>query len=125
MELNATLLHIYMQKKKHITHVHRLVSALLLLLFLCVHIVEILHAHDRSLDCESEDNTEQHYSMSDQKCKICDYLAHTQQEPFCSSNSVVLSVPLPKAIELSGRIVARVYKFTLQGFSNKGPPSFA
>ncbi|WP_207423070.1 hypothetical protein [Desertivirga brevis] len=113
-----------MQKKKHITYLHRLVSAFLLLLFLCVHLVEVFHAPHNSTDCSTGDNTEQRYTVADQNCKICDYLAHTRQGPFSVSTSIVLSIPLPKAIEVSGRVVARIYKFTLQGFSNKGPPRF-
>ncbi|WP_207532429.1 hypothetical protein [Desertivirga arenae] len=114
-----------MQKKIHITHVQRLVSAMLLLLFLCVHLLEVFHAHHQYALAGNGDKTKQHFEVSIQKCKICDFLTRTRKEPFCVSNSIVLSAPLPKAIELSGPVVAGIYKFTLQGFSNKGPPSLS
>jgi hypothetical protein len=114
-----------MQNRKHITSLKRVIAILLLLLFCCLHLLQGFHSNSSCADTGDGEQNEQQYMSSVEHCKICDYLAHMRHDLFYISHPIVLSVPLPKAIELNGQLFARIYKFTLQGFTNKGPPSFA
>lgn len=100
----------------------QVVSVLLLLLFLSIPVVQAFHHHDKATPSETSDDQEG-VSAAVSKCKICEYAAHSQGKEWQVSYPPVLDVPLPKAIVLGIKVYARIYKFTLQGFSNKGPPS--
>jgi hypothetical protein len=112
-----------MQKRKHILYLNRTIASLLLVLFICLQLMQIFHSHPSCKGADEGEQNEYQYTSFIAKCKICDYLTHSRHELFYITHPIVLSVPLPKAIELNGQVFARIYKFTLQGFSNKGPPS--
>jgi hypothetical protein len=97
---------------------NRLSAALLLLLFLGSILVPAFHSHNSA----AEQGIEQTVAV-DNPCAVCDYIAHSHTEVFTSIPPLILSVPLPPTIELHNGVFARIYKFTLQGFSNKGPPA--
>lgn len=121
---NATLLRINMQNKRHIRRIYRLLSASLVFLFVCIHLLQLLHNHYTFPDSPSGQETEQQCASPAALCKICDYTAHLRHESVDIPPLIILQITLPEAIELEGHVVARIYKFTLQGFSNKGPPRF-
>ena len=110
-----------MQKTTHSSLVPKLISGLLLLLFAYAHCFQAFHSH-KQIPVSADSAEEQQYVSSDQQCKICNYLAHGRHDLVAVTYWLTLLVALPKAVELNSGIYARIYKFTLQGFSNKGPP---
>lgn len=58
------------------------------------------------------------------KCKVCDYIIHKQSKHALIYHEPIVKAPSTKPITPLSRAYAGIYKFTLQGFSNKGPPTF-
>lgn len=98
---------------------------LLVMLFLSISVAQIFHSHPKVAAMEqTHDHDNDQLSAAD-KCMICDYLAHQKSKEFYINHPVVLSVPLPDAITLNSNVFVGNYKFSLQGFTNKGPPTFS
>ena len=116
-----TLMRFCMQKKKHSPFIPKLISGLLLLLFAYVHCFQAFHSH-KEASVSTNSAEEQQYQPSTEQCKICNYFAHCRHDALAVTYWLTLSIPLTKAVELNSSVYARIYKFTLQGFSNKGPP---
>ncbi|WP_256011923.1 hypothetical protein [Desertivirga xinjiangensis] len=55
-------------------------------------------------------------------CRICDYLAHKQGRELYLSFPPQLVLPILEPVMRNTPVIAVNYKFTLQGFTNKGPP---
>jgi hypothetical protein len=96
-------------------------SVLLMVYFLSVPLVQLFHGHAKNLHVEHVDDHQQ-VSGSDH-CMICDYLSHNQNKQFHLPHPVVPSKVVAGAITLNSHVIAGNYTFTLQGFTNKGPPS--
>jgi hypothetical protein len=95
---------------------------LMVMLFLSMSVVQIFHSHSKIATIEQATDNDQ-LSASD-KCLICDYFAHQKAKEFYISHPIVLSIPLPDVITLNTNVFVGNYKFSLQGFTNKGPPAF-
>lgn len=98
---------------------------LLVMLFLSISVAQIFHSHPKVAALEHthhDDGSGQAQVDAADKCLICDYLAHQQSKEFYISHPLVLTVPLPDAITLNNNVFVGNYKFSLQGFTNKGPP---
>jgi hypothetical protein len=69
------------------------------------------------------DNSDESVSQAN-PCQFCDYLAHIQGKQlfFVYAAVLVLAISLP--ISFQPHSFVGNYKFTLQGFTNKGPPIF-
>jgi len=103
-------------------------AMLLVMLFLSISVAQIFHSHPKVATLEhlqQHDGNDQDQVASADKCLICDYLAHQQSKEFYISHPLVLSVPLPDAITLNTNVFVGNYKFSLQGFTNKGPPALS
>jgi hypothetical protein len=92
------------------------------MLLLCITVIQALHHHATPTDgndvCDSRE-----YVYSTNKCAVCDYLSHHQFEEYHLPVVDQILVPVIKPVTLLSRSYAGAYKFTLQGFTNKGPPS--
>ncbi|MCK7556479.1 hypothetical protein MKQ70_16230 [Chitinophaga sedimenti] len=96
----------------------RKVSALLLLLLLfSATVIQTLHTHPAAIDFSISEDEE---AAGD--CSICDHYYHQANAAIEPAYPPVFDTPLPAPVVHHGRTYARIYKFTLQGFSNKGPP---
>ena len=63
-------------------------------------------------------------SVSDtEDCKLCDYYSDQQGKQLFLHYPPVLIISLPATETLNTHVVIGNYKFTLQGFTNKGPPT--
>ncbi|SEW44166.1 hypothetical protein [Chitinophaga arvensicola] len=115
-----------MQKERRYIYkpFQQLLSVLLLLLFLSVPVVQAFHHHHKAATEQTTDDQED-VSTTVNKCPLCEYADHSQGKVLHLSYPPIVVVPLPEPVVLGIRVYARIYKFTLQGFSNKGPPSFA
>lgn len=98
-------------------------SLLLLLLFLSIPLISAFHYHHAVVEYEKSGDDE-HISSIVDSCKLCDYFAHKQGKELHLSCPPQLVVPIPEPVTLNNPVIALNYKFTLQGFTNKGPPAF-
>jgi hypothetical protein len=101
---------------------HQLGGLFLVLLFLSITVVQAVHRHNRAVQTEQSSNDEDTVSDSDQ-CQICDYFTQKQSKHLHLSQELVVFISLPEPISYKREAFIGNYKFTLQGFTNKGPPT--
>jgi uncharacterized membrane protein YjgN (DUF898 family) len=115
-------------RKHTLNKCYQVGAFLLVMLFLSISVAQIFHSHPKVTAMEhaqSQDQDQQDQVSAADKCMVCDYLAHQKSKEFYISHPLVLSVPLPDAITLNTNVFVGNYKFSLQGFTNKGPPAFS
>lgn len=97
-------------------------SALLAILFLTIPFIQTVHSHHASEDLVKT-TTEKSVSSAAEKCLICEYTAEIKGKQILMAHPPVINIPTDVCAELNTFVYTRIYKFTLQNFSNKGPPS--
>lgn len=95
---------------------------LLAILFLTIPLTQTLHSHHIHDDF-SKIKTEKSISSASEKCLICDYTAEIKGKQILMAHPPVINIPTNVCATLNTFVYTRIYKFTLQNFSNKGPPS--
>jgi hypothetical protein len=112
------------RNKNILRKISQLGSLLLVTLLLSISVIQALHSHKSSVQSEqSSDSSDQIVSEAN-PCQICDYLAHIQNKQFIIYAAVlVLAISVP--ITFQPHSFVGNYKFTLQGFTNKGPPAIS
>jgi hypothetical protein len=101
----------------------KLGSLLLVVLFLSISVIQALHYHKSNSQTEqSANNDDEKVSDSDQ-CQLCDYLTHKQGKELFIAYQAAIVLPVPNLITFHPHSFVGNYKFTLQGFTNKGPPT--
>ncbi|WP_295121192.1 hypothetical protein [uncultured Chitinophaga sp.] len=98
-------------------------SLLLLVLLFSGTVIQASHFHhqvDVTEQCPGDDVMN---NVDD--CFVCDHYTQQAGKELFYAHPPVLDVPLPEPVQQNGRTYARIYKFTLQGFSNKGPPALS
>lgn len=98
----------------------QVVSFLMVILFISMTVVQAFHTHDSSVNTEQSDQVDISYAV--EKCKICEFYLHKQSETAHSTYPPVLTTPLPTPVKHNTCHYIGNYKFTHQGFTNKGPP---
>jgi len=93
-------------------------------LFLSISIVQALHSHQQSLPTEQSASSSDQTVSDSNHCQLCDYLAHQQEKQSFTVYGIVFLLPVPNPIIFHPYGFVGNYKFTLQGFTNKGPPTF-
>ncbi|WP_410221144.1 hypothetical protein [Pedobacter sp.] len=113
-----------MQRKKtyHNEGAKKIGAFLLMLLFLAIPLVQTLHSHHKSNLYNTKISTEKSISNAAEKCLVCDYIAEIKGKQILMAYPPVLDVPTDVCAVLNTFVYTRIYKFTLQNFSNKGPP---
>lgn len=96
---------------------------MLVFVFIAITAVQVLHKHQNARIDQDDADTE--YAYSPEKCSVCDYIVQKQSHHAHWSCPSIITVPVTKAVTLLTRCYAGVYKFTLQGFTNKGPPTLS
>lgn len=110
-------------RKTHISKVAKqFAGALLAILFLAIPLVQTFHLHDTE-DVFSKTDAEQSVASTPEKCLICDYTAEIKGKQILMDYPPVIDIPTSVCIIINTFVYTRIYKFTLQNFSNKGPPS--
>ncbi len=94
---------------------------LLMMLFLAIPLVQTLHSHHKG-NVYTKISTEKSISNAAEKCLICDYIAEIKGKQILMAYPPVINVPANVCTVLNTFVYTRIYKFTLQNFSNKGPP---
>jgi len=100
---------------------HRFLSMLLVMLFLAVSILQLAHTH-KLFASEKENITSDSASVSE-KCDICDFIIHKQSKHISEYFYPGIIVLSPVEITYNCNSCICNYEFTLQGFTNKGPPA--
>lgn len=95
---------------------------LLTVLFLTIPLVQTLHSHHAE-NIFIKASTEKTISSAAEKCLICDYTAEIKGKQILMAYVPVINIPTNVCATLNTFVYTRIYKFTLQNFSNKGPPS--
>jgi hypothetical protein len=98
----------------------QVVAFLMVILFVSITVVQAFHTHSQKVNTEQSDEGDLTYAV--EKCKICEYYVHKHKQAMYLSYPPVLLMPLPTAFINSTQLYIGNYKFTLQGFTNKGPP---
>jgi hypothetical protein len=97
-------------------------SFLLVCLLLFISAAQVLHTHpDRHCD-EHEQCGDKEQLQGLDKCAVCDYDHHVQGKQIFSHQSLIVVVALPQTRTINTRVLIGNYKFSLQGYTNKGPP---
>ncbi|SFH19683.1 hypothetical protein SAMN04489864_106176 [Pedobacter insulae] len=111
-------------KEKHtLNALHKLVSYFMVLLFLAFPIVQVVHWHAHASKITTHNDSKLVIDNIAEQCKICDFLAHKQLKEFHMSNSIELVVPIVQPVKTCTNLISGNYTFTLNGFTNKGPPT--
>jgi len=95
---------------------------LLTILFLTIPLVQTLHSHHAN-DVFTKTSTEKSISSATEKCLICEYTAEIKGKQILMAHTPVIDIPTNVCATLNTFVYTRIYKFTLQNFSNKGPPA--
>lgn len=109
-----------MNRNKTTKRLSAIMSLLLAFVFISITAIQALHKHNYSSPKDDADDTE--YVYSSEKCLVCDYMVHKQSHYAHLDYPPVVIAPVTKAVTLLSKSYAGIYKFTLQGFTNKGPP---
>jgi hypothetical protein len=114
--------------KKQYLHIlqksYQLGALMLVLLFLSINVVQAFHHHHKAVQTEASDNDQDQLSSSDQ-CQLCDYFMHKQGKDLFFAYPANIVYQLPEPLRYTTSLFVGNYKFTLQGFTNKGPPAVA
>ncbi|MFN0256563.1 hypothetical protein [Pedobacter ureilyticus] len=97
-------------------------AALLAILFLAIPFIQTLHSHHASEEFVKT-TTEKSITSAAEKCLICDYTAEIKGKQILMAHPPTIDIPTNVCATLNTFVYTRLYKFTLQNFSNKGPPS--
>jgi len=96
---------------------------MLVLILLSISVIQAVHSHEKNT--QTEQSPSDHDGASDMDhCQICDYHVHKQGKYLVPEVPQVLPAPLPEPISFCTAYFIGNYKFTLQDFTNKGPPAF-
>ena len=101
--------------------VQQLVSLSMVILMLSISAIPLFHAHHEEVKVNKTGATA--YSQGVEKCQICDFLARNHHQEFLKATQQLM--PLVLSFSLAKQVAGTVnfYKFTLPGFTNKGPPA--
>ena len=101
--------------------IYRIISLIMVVLVMSISVVQIFHSHTD--DHHPIKTGEKEYTQAIEKCDICDFLVHKQQKEFLLPGSQQTEMPqwFSVAKPMTGSV--NFYKFTLPGFTNKGPPA--
>ena len=102
---------------------YRTCAYVLVVLMLSIPLAQLLHHHENSTIEYVNQDGKASFNKSVEKCQLCDYLTQQHGKEFLLSHPTLLNQPLPQAIKIGAIVIAGNYTFTLQGFTNKGPPA--
>lgn len=95
----------------------------MLLLFLAMPTLQLFHLHDQATELSSQTDDKTVIDKLSEQCKLCDFLAHKQFKEFHLPKVIATVIISQQPVKIYGNYIAINYAFTLNGFTNKGPPS--
>jgi len=110
------------KKENYIVYKFRQIAAyLMVLLFLAIPITQIVHTHEQSSDYTESGQSV--FEKSVENCELCDFLSHHHGKEMHLSSPIAFKVPIVQPVKTITNLISGNYTFTLQGFTNKGPPA--
>jgi len=103
-------------------YVKSILAIWLMILFIGTSFFQIFHHHHQDLPSHKYSNQTSIHKWV-KSCEICDYLSHHHAVPILNVHHFELTPPIKSTAAFAGRYYIGCYKFTLQGFTNKGPPT--
>lgn len=103
----------------------QLSACLLLLLFLAMPTLQLFHFHSDTIQSSAHSDQKTVIDKLSEQCKLCDFLAHKQVKEYHLPIANSFSIALVKPAKQYGNYIAINYAFTLNGFTNKGPPALS
>lgn len=100
---------------------YRLISCLLIVVFLGISVGQLFHNHKSVI--KTEQSADDDASYVSEKCNVCEFYVHKHSKFTHLSYPPVFVVAVPETITYNSSGFIGNYKFTLQGFTNKGPPA--
>jgi hypothetical protein len=97
-----------------------MVALLLVVVILGISFGQALHSH-KSLTKTEQSGEEDSGSLTE-KCSICEFYLHKHGKELNLSFPPVYNQPVIQPVTFNSQCYIGNYKFTLQGFTNKGPP---
>ena len=98
---------------------YKAISMLLVMLLLLVFVFPAIHSHHNDAPTK---HTEKQITAAFKKCPICSFLSHQEHHKYLVPTDHPSIQPVVTYTTILPGVFAGVYKFTLQGFTNKGPP---
>lgn len=95
------------------------------MLFLAMPTLQLVHFHSDTAELSTHTDQKTVIDKLSEQCKLCDFLAHKQFKEFQLPVVNSLSIALIKPVKQYGNYIAINYAFTLNGFTNKGPPALS
>lgn len=100
--------------------IFRFAAVIMTLLLLCTVTINTFHEHDKQIHSFAKSKTS---VIAKDDCKICEYSAHHHFNQALTSPTFTFDFKVPELPQISyGGYSISFYQFTLQGFTNKGPP---
>jgi len=103
-------------------YVKSILAVWLMMLFMSTSFFQIFHHHHEEL-ANHKYSSQTTIQKGIKSCEVCDYLGHHQAVPILNAHHFELTPPVKSTAAFAGRYYIGCYKFTLQGFTNKGPPT--
>ena len=100
----------------------QILAYLMMLIFLSMPIIQLVHSHHQSPEIFSEIDGKPNINIAVEQCKLCDFFAHKQIKEFSLQHPIGIIIPVVQPIKLPTGLISGNYTFTLNGFTNKGPP---
>lgn len=118
------MLHPVKREEKHILKkLHQLAAYLMVFLFMAMPMSQLVHFHGETTKINSGFEAKTAVDKVTEQCKLCDFLAHKQFKEFHITNPVEVATPILQTAKNGQNFIAINYAFTLNGFTNKGPPA--
>ncbi|SDD69806.1 hypothetical protein SAMN04488024_107134 [Pedobacter soli] len=106
----------------YLQYMKRVLAVWLMILFVVTSFFQIFHHHHQDLPTH-RNNNQTSVKKWVKSCEVCNYLAHHHAEAILTAYHLELAAQIKPSAPFAGRYYIGCYKFTLQGFTNKGPPA--
>lgn len=97
----------------------------MVLLFLAMPAVQAVHSHPRANEKTLAFGEKLVIEKFVEHCKLCEFLSHQMGKDMHLSQPIELVFPIIQPVKLTVNLISGNHTFTLQGFTNKGPPILA
>lgn len=102
----------------------QILAYLMILIFASMPIIQLVHSHEQTVEIVSSIDGKPALNTAIEQCKLCDFFVHKQIKDYHIENPTELVIPIVQPIKACTNLISVNYTFTLNGFTNKGPPVY-